>query len=139
MIKYRSMAKLASNLSVRATNKSVGIVLDELRSGIQYGRYAPGQRLITSDLASQLGTSLAPVREALHILAGEGLIEIEPNKGARVRTLTVQTFVDGLQVLEVIGLLGFRLFAPKLKQFALREEIGSLLDEIVDAGKRRNP
>jgi DNA-binding GntR family transcriptional regulator len=121
----------------RATNKSVGIVLDELRSGIQHGRYAPGQRLITSELASQLGTSLAPVREALHILAGEGLIEIQPNKGARVRTLTAQTFIDGLQVLEVIGLLGLRLAAPKIKQLP-RSEIKEIRADIVNAGKRRN-
>ena len=47
-------------------NASVEVVLTELRTGIQRGRYAPGQRLITSELASHLKTSLAPVRSGGH-------------------------------------------------------------------------
>ena len=121
------------------TNASVEIVLTELRTGIQRGRYAPGQRLITSELATQMKTSLAPVREALHILIGEGLVEMRPNRGASVRTLTAQTFIDGLQVLEVVGGLALRLIAPKLKNPAVRLEIEQALEPIFEAGRRRNP
>lgn len=121
------------------TNKSVEAVLVELRTGIQRGRYAPGQRLITSELASQLGTSLAPVREALHILVGEGLVEIRPNKGASVMTLSTQTFIDGLQVLEAVGAVALRLIATKLKDPKVRADIAHVLEPIFDAGKRRNP
>ena len=101
-------------------NASVEIVLTELRTGIQRGRYAPGQRLITSELASQMKTSLAPVREALHLLIGEGLVEMRPIAAPSVRTLTAQTFIDGLQVLEVVGGLALRLIAPKLKDASVR-------------------
>ena len=121
------------------TNKSVETVLAEIRTGIQRGRYAPGQRLITSELARQLHTSLAPVREALHILVGEGLVEIRPNKGASVMTLTHQTFIDGLQVLEATGLVALRLISTRLKDAKFRGEITAKLDAITDAGKRRNP
>ncbi|MFO1467072.1 MAG: GntR family transcriptional regulator [Steroidobacteraceae bacterium] len=121
------------------TNKSVETVLTELRTGIQRGRYAPGQRLITSELASQLGTSLAPVREALHILAGEGLVEINPNKGSNVMTLSPAIFIDGLEVLEAIGLIALRLIAPKLKDSATRRQISAVIKPIIAAGKRRNP
>ncbi len=121
------------------TNKSVETVLAEIRTGIQRGRYAPGQRLITSELARQLHTSLAPVREALHILVGEGLVEIRPNKGASVMTLTHQTFIDGLQVLEATGLVALRLISARLKDAKFRGEITAKLDSITDAGKRRNP
>lgn len=121
------------------TNESVETVLQELRTGIQRGRYAPGQRLITSELAVQLKTSLAPVREALHILIGEGLVEIQPNRGAKVRSLSVQTFIDGLQVLEAIGALALRLIAPKLKDASIRASIDKALQPIFEAGKRRNP
>ena len=121
------------------TNKSVEAVLTELRTGIQRGRYAPGQRLITSELASQMGTSLAPVREALHILAGEGLVDIKPNKGSSVMTLSPDTFIDGLEVLEAIGLIALRLIAPQLKNPATRREIGAVIEPIIVAGKRRNP
>jgi DNA-binding GntR family transcriptional regulator len=121
------------------TSKNVDAVLDALRDGIRHGRYAPGQRLVTSDLSDELGVSLSPVREALHILVGEGLVEIERNKGARVRSLSPQTFIDGLQVLEAIGTVAFRLLAPKIEGGALMEQVPELNQAIVDAGKRRNP
>jgi len=120
------------------TNTSVATVLTELRSGIQRGRYAPGQRLVTSRLASNLKTSLAPVREALHILIGEGLVEMQPNRGARVRTLSAQTFLDGLQVLDVVGGLALRLIAPKLKEARVRDDIEQVLADITQAARRRN-
>jgi DNA-binding GntR family transcriptional regulator len=119
-------------------NASVQVVLAELRSGIQMGRYAPGQRLITSELAEHLKTSLAPVREALHILIGEGLVEMHPNRGARVRALNTQTFIDGLQVLEVIGALALQLIGPKLKKPKIRADIEQALKAIYEGGRRRN-
>jgi len=121
------------------TNKSVEGVLVEIRTGIQRGRYAPGQRLITSELAVHLGTSLAPVREALHILAGEGLVEIRPNKGASVISFNTQTFIDGLEILEHVGALALRLITPKLEDPGIRAEIERALQPVFDAGKRRNP
>jgi len=49
------------------------------------GDLAPGQRLVTRTLAEDIGVSLAPVREALHRLATEGLVEHVPGAGAFVR------------------------------------------------------
>lgn len=121
------------------TNKSVEGVLTELRTGIQRGRYAPGQRLITSELADQMRTSLAPVREALHILAGEGLVNIRPNRGASVITLNPQTLIDGLQILGSIGALALQLVGPKLSDSKLQAEISRLSVLIKSAGKRRAP
>jgi DNA-binding GntR family transcriptional regulator len=121
------------------TNKSVEGVLIEIRTGIQRGRYAPGQRLITSDLAGHLGTSLAPVREALHILAGEGLVDIRPNKGASVVSFNTQTFIDGLQILEHIGALALQLLMPRLKDPEVHRGLERVLPPIFDAGRRRNP
>ena len=46
-----------------------------------------GARLRIDDLASRYGVSHMPVREALRVLHGEGLVVIEPNRGARVRTI----------------------------------------------------
>jgi DNA-binding GntR family transcriptional regulator len=123
---------------VSRTSKNVESVLEQLRSGIRGGRYAPGQRLITSDLAREIQVSLSPVREALHILVGEGLVVIEPNKGASVRTLTPQTFIDGLEVLDVIGVLAFRLLAPKIRGGVLMEGVPQIRKEIADAGRRHN-
>lgn len=58
--------------------------VDAVRAMILDGRFAPGARLGEADLAEAVGVSRTPVREALRHLAAEGLVEITPNKGARV-------------------------------------------------------
>ena len=62
-------------------------IATHLRSAILGGALGPGDRVRQEDIAQQLGASRLPVREALQILAAEGLIENEPNKGARVPRL----------------------------------------------------
>jgi DNA-binding GntR family transcriptional regulator len=59
-------------------------VADHLRSAILGGTIAPGERVRQEAVAQRLGASRIPVREALQMLAAEGLIENAPNKGARV-------------------------------------------------------
>ena len=63
-------------------------VVDALRDAIVYGELAQGQPLVEAELAAQLGVSRAPIREALQILQSEGLVEIIPYHGTRVRRLT---------------------------------------------------
>ena len=65
-------------------------IADELRTAIQEGRYQPGARLVERRLASELGTSHVPIREALARLAEEGLIERLPRRGSRVAGLSLQ-------------------------------------------------
>jgi DNA-binding GntR family transcriptional regulator len=63
--------------------------LAALREQILGGEVPPGARLGEVELAERLGVSRTPVREALSRLAAEGLVEITPNRGARVATWTV--------------------------------------------------
>jgi DNA-binding GntR family transcriptional regulator len=58
-----------------------------LRNDIVSGELPFGARLRIEDLALRYGVSHMPVREALRVLHGEGLVVIEPNRGARVRPL----------------------------------------------------
>lgn len=60
-----------------------------LRELILHGHFPPGGRLGEVELAERLGVSRTPVREALTRLAAEGLVEITPNRGARVASWTV--------------------------------------------------
>jgi DNA-binding GntR family transcriptional regulator len=63
-------------------------VADHLRAAILSGEFAPGERLLQEVLAERLGASRMPVREALRMLEVEGLVENQPNRGARVPELT---------------------------------------------------
>jgi len=59
-------------------------VADILRDAITAGRLKPGDRLIETDLAAELGTSRAPVREALRQLEEQGLVASYPYRGSEV-------------------------------------------------------
>lgn len=63
-------------------------VVESLRRAIVSGRLRPGERLTETDLAQQLGTSRAPVREALRQLEQEGLVVSRPYRGTEVLAIT---------------------------------------------------
>ncbi|EEE35854.1 transcriptional regulator, GntR family [Rhodobacteraceae bacterium KLH11] len=64
------------------------IVQDRLREAIIDGRFAPGERLVERPLCDQLGVSRTVIRETIRFLEAEGLVEIIPNRGPIVSTLT---------------------------------------------------
>jgi|SRR5690625_3920675 len=63
-------------------------VVDQIRAAIMNGSYPAGHRLRIRELASQLGTSVMPVREAIGRLEELGLVETQPNRGATVKAFT---------------------------------------------------
>jgi GntR family carbon starvation induced transcriptional regulator len=69
-------------------------LLEVLRGDIVRGRLQPGQRLKTASLAKNHGASLTVVREALSRLAGEQLVDFEPQMGFAVRQLSVEDLCD---------------------------------------------
>src|SRR6195256_6545326 len=64
-----------------------GKVIEELRQAILSGRLKPGDRLVEGRLADEHGVSRNPVREAIRVLASEGLIEVTARRGAAVATM----------------------------------------------------
>lgn len=62
-------------------------IQQRLRNDIVSGTLPFGSRLIIEDLALRYNVSHMPIREALRVLHGEGLVVIEPNRGARVRPI----------------------------------------------------
>jgi len=78
---------------------------DKLRQMIIAGDLRPGQRISEREIVEQLrGLSRTPLREALKILAVEGLVSITPNRGATVTALSMAEVEDILDV--IIGLEG---------------------------------
>src|SRR5690349_14878652 len=84
-------------------------VFDELRAAILRGEFAPLQRLIETELAERFGTSRFVLRNALTRLATEGLVELQPNRGARVRAISVDEAVEITEIRRAIeGLVAAR-------------------------------
>jgi DNA-binding GntR family transcriptional regulator len=85
------------------------IVVDHLRGFITEGVLPPGKKLNERELCETLGISRTPLREALKVLAVEGLIEINPNRGASVARMSE------LEIRETFELMsGIEAFAGEL-------------------------
>ncbi|MBB1499362.1 GntR family transcriptional regulator [Paracoccus sp. MC1862] len=65
-----------------------GEILSRLRDHVVHGDLPDGARISERELCERFGVSRTPLREALKVLASEGLIELLPNRGARVKVLT---------------------------------------------------
>src|ERR1700730_1218503 len=92
--------------------------MDIVRAGIMRARYAPGQRLVEADLMRELGISRGAVRDVLSRLAAEGLVTIEPYRGAIVARLTREGLRSSVDVRELLEGLAARQAAER---FARRE------------------
>lgn len=95
-----------------------------IKERILKGEYSPGQRLITNDLAIELGVSRMPIREALQRLeAATGLVTLIPHKGAIVNETSEEDLVEVFQIRVVLEGLAARLACPNM--------IGSQIDQLV--------
>ena len=110
----------------------VEYALDALRTGIKEGRYTPGQRLIEVDLTRELNVSRGPVREAMHRLAGEGLVVIEPHRGVVVRLLTRKDVAGLYEVREAIEGLAARLAAKHIDEADNAKRLRAALKQMRD-------
>ena len=91
------------DLNLRVSPRTVlEETIAKLRLAIYSGRFQPGSRLVESQLCAQLGVSRPSLREALRSLQAERLIEIVPNKGPYVPTLSWQ---DATEIYEARELL----------------------------------
>ncbi len=87
----------------------------ELLAGrIIRGEIAPGEPLVETRIAQELGTSQAPVREALRDLALLGLVETEPFRSARVRQISEKEVLDIYPVLAALDELATRMACVRL-------------------------
>ncbi|WP_198971381.1 GntR family transcriptional regulator [Xylophilus sp. ASV27] len=102
------------------------IVTDALRRKILDGEYQQGDRLVEGRLSEQLGVSRIPVREALRALASEGLVRIEPRRGASVASVSDQLARELVEVRTTLESLNARLSAER-RSDAMVQRLRSLL------------
>lgn len=80
----------------------VQLAMERLRRDILSGRTDPGERLVEEQLTRRLGISRAPLREAMRLLAQQGLVEHIPRRGARVATLSDDDVRELYEVRDVL-------------------------------------
>ncbi len=123
-LEYRRTASVLNGAMNKLNNKyaqsnvrlgnSTDRTLDQIRSAIQDGRYAPGQRLIESDLMEAFTVTRGPLREALRRLGTEGIVQLIPNRGAIVRMFSLKELIDLFRIRESVEGLAARLAAEKM-------------------------
>lgn len=89
-------------------------VAASITKGLLRREYTVGERLVESDLTERLGVSRSTVREALKMLASNGVVEIVPHRGAVIRGLSLTDAENLLSVLEVLTGLAARQAAEKI-------------------------
>lgn len=101
-------------------------VVQSMLRAVFEGRFKSGQRLVVQKLADEFGVSPTPIREALVELAGIGVIELLPNRGAVVRQVTWQELSELCQIRRVLEAEATRCSAGQIDPAALAELIVEL-------------
>lgn len=99
-------------------------VRESLRRAILSGALPGGTRLVQAEIASQLKVSTTPVREALRDLAADGLIVLDPHRGAIIHELDVSELVEVYEIRKA------------LEPLAIRKTARRITDEQLDAAAR---
>jgi len=129
-------------MDLPATERTLGeshspltrLVLDALRDRIMGGALSAGDRLVEGRLSEELGVSRMPVREALRQLAAEGLVTIEPRRGATVTQFSEEQVRELVEVRATLEGLNAKL-AAKRHDPAKIAELESILAEGVRAAQ----
>lgn len=119
-------------------------VYDAIRAQILDRAYLPGTRLDPAQLAKELAASMTPVRDALHRLMGEGLVEARTGSGFHLPLLNEPSLIDLYRWSHELSLLALRHWTPEpsepVPSPALADRTNALFDRIArgsDNGEHR--
>ncbi|MFA7461485.1 MAG: GntR family transcriptional regulator [Trueperaceae bacterium] len=111
------------------------LAYEQIKQKIMNGEYHPSQRLVESHLTETLDVGRHNVRVALERLQSDGLVKIEPNRGATVASVTLEEALDTLAARKVLEVAAARLAAVNAtdeqldRLGGLVEALGAALDE----------
>jgi DNA-binding GntR family transcriptional regulator len=97
------------------------VVTRRLRRMVLEGDLAPGSRISEKQLCAAFEVSRTPLREALKVLANEGLVELLPNRGARVTDVDVQEVMHLFEVMAALEGLSGNLLATRASDADIAE------------------
>lgn len=120
------MARRAETLDRETTAK---VVAERLREEIQHGALAPGTRLRQNEVARRFGVSTTPVREAFAQLQAEGLVRIDPHRGAVVFHPTTEDLLEFYEIREVLESLAVAHAIPRLTPNVVKD-LTALIDRM---------
>ena len=116
-----STAFVANAASDREDQSLHGEILTRLRDHIVEGNIPDGGRVPERQLCEMLGISRTPLREALKVLASEGLVELLPNRGARVRQMNQRDLEELFDVMGGLEGLAGRLACENITETEIAE------------------
>jgi len=116
------------NLDIQNHRPLREIVYEELKMQILKGQIVPGTRMMEVEMAEEMGVSRTPIREAIRKLEKEGLVTIEPRKGAYASQISTKDMVDILEVRQ--NMEGLAAYYAALR---MNDEQKKRLAEISDA------
>lgn len=96
-------------------------VAQDLRDRIIRGEIGPGERLVERDLAEWYAISRTPIREAVKILAAEGLVTLRPNRRAEVAALDAEAALNLFKVIAELEALAARELSERMTAAILAE------------------
>ncbi len=113
------------------------VVFNTLRQAILRGELKPGERLMEIQLATKLGVSRTPVREAIRKLELEGLVLMIPRKGAEVADIVEKGLRDVLEVRKALEELSVRLACDRITKKEI-DELKRAAEEFKKTLKQRD-
>lgn len=115
-------------------------VADQIRDMIVEGELPPGERINEGALSEQFGISRTPLREALKVLASEGLVELRPNRGTRVSSITPEEVGELFEAVSGIERMAGELAALRMTERDIErlKALHERMERHYEAGERHD-
>ena len=125
----------APKLREARSSSAIRVIIEGVIEMLEAGRLAPGQRLVETELCLRFGVGRNTVREGLQRLAAEGIVELQRNRGARLREVTLEEAVQTLEVTELLTGLAARAAARAIHDDGAADQMKSALQLLDEAQK----
>jgi DNA-binding GntR family transcriptional regulator len=131
MAEVNNENEAAMSIIFRSKNE---VVYDLLHQAIVRGDYKSGERVVIDDVASKLGVSQIPVREALRQLEAEGFVNIEPYIGATVTDIGADLVFEIFVLLETMEAICSRTACCRMSEEEIQklDDLVQRMDECVN-------